>query len=492
MLLPLFLAVPLLGAALATLTGNKRFNDAIALLVPLLSLLGALVLFRQVAAGPVAHGIGKYVGGIAIPFAADTLTATFLTATAIVALGANWFAVVAGETRQRFYPALTCMLLGGVNGALLTADLFNMFVLIEVMLLPSYGLLAMTGSPARLAAGRMFVLVNLTTSTLFLIGVSFVYGTLGTANLAALAGAGTKGGPGIIALGLALVALVIKAGVFPVHTWLPRSYPATSPAVMTLFSGLHTKVAVYAIFRIYTVVFDLDPKWQGLITIVLVAGLLVGSFAGLGEGSLRSVLAYQMVTGMPFILAVLAFAASDPAHALAAGVCYAVHHMVTVACLTLTAGAIEETYGSGKFTVLDGLARREPLVAAVFVVGAFSIIGFPPTSGVLGKALIMIETAREHHGVLLAAMVIASIGALLSMIRCWREVFWGGDMRTEARVKLALILPGAAMAAVSVAFFLAAGPLLNTFQHAASDLLDVTAYQQAVLGDVSTAIGMVK
>ena len=141
-------------------------------------------------------------------------------AASIVAFASNWFALVVGETRARFYPALTLMLLGGVYGALLTADLFNLFVFIEVMLLPSYGLITMTGSWSRLAGGRMFVLVNLLTSTVLLIGVSIVYGVIGTVNLAALAGAAKGNGPLTVAMGLVVLALSVKSGLFPVHTHL--------------------------------------------------------------------------------------------------------------------------------------------------------------------------------------------------------------------------------------------------------------------------------
>ena len=218
----------------------------------------------------------------------------------------------------------------------------------------------MTGSWSRLAGGRMFVLVNLLTSTVLLIGVSIVYGVIGTVNLAALAGAAKGNGPLTVAMGLVVLALSVKSGLFPVHTWLPRTYPGTSAAVMGLFSGLHTKVAVYALYRIYVVVFDLDQRWAWTIIIFCVVSMLVGSFAGLAEHAMRRIIAYQMVTGMPYIVVMLAFSADDPTRAVAAGIVYMVHHMITVGSLVLTAGAIEETYGTDLLSRLDGLARRDP------------------------------------------------------------------------------------------------------------------------------------
>ena len=414
-----------------------------------------------------------------------------------MAFASNWFALVVGETRARFYPALTLMLLGGVYGALLTADLFNLFVFIEVMLLPSYGLITMTGSWSRLAGGRMFVLVNLLTSTVLLIGVSIVYGVIGTVNLAALAGAAKGNGPLTVAMGLVVLALSVKSGLFPVHTWLPRTYPGTSAAVMGLFSGLHTKVAVYALYRIYVVVFDLDQRWAWTIIIFCVVSMLVGSFAGLAEHAMRRIIAYQMVTGMPYIVVMLAFSADDPTRAIAAGIVYMVHHMITVGSLVLTAGAIEETYGTDLLSRLDGLARRDPLVAAVFAMGAFSIVGFPPFSGLWGKVLVVTEIARAgdwHAWLVIAVIIVASFGALLSMIRLWREVFWGGNVQLPdgLYVPLTKLTPGAALIVVSVGMFIAGGALIDAAMTAASGLLDVSGYQHAILGDVSAAIGVVK
>ena len=498
--LPLFVAVPLATAALAVIVPWRVVRDTLMVLVPGAGIIAGAWLFAHTeATGTVAHSVGLYDGGIAIPFAADPFAAVMILTTCIVALASNLFALVAGETRARFYPGLALMLTAGVNGALLTADLFNLFVFIEVMLLPSYGLIAMTGTWSRLAGGRMFVLVNLTTSTVLLIGVALVYGVAGTVNMAALAGAAAGNGPLTVAMGIVVIALCVKAGVFPVHTWLPRTYPGTSPSVMGLFSGLHTKVAVYALFRIYTVVFALDERWSWLIAVVCMISMLVGGFAGLAEHTMRRVIAYQMVNGMPFILVVLAFATLDPVRALAAGILYALHHMITVGSLVLTVGAVEETYGTGMLTRLSGLMRREPLVSAVFVMGAFSVVGFPPFSGVWGKLYVTLAVAREGDlkaWLVIVVIIVASFGALLSMLRLWRAVFWGKDMKEKEFPATLLVsgsklAPGAALAVLSVAMFFGAGVLTSVTTTAAEGLLDVDGYQQAVLGDLSTAVGVV-
>ncbi|MDO4928015.1 MAG: monovalent cation/H+ antiporter subunit D family protein [Corynebacterium sp.] len=490
-LLPLFVGIPLLATALCVLT-PQWWRNVLALTLPAAGIIAGIWLFSYTSThGTIAHSVGLYEGGIAIPFAGDQLSALMIIAASIVALASNWFAIMVGEMHSPYYAALSLMLLTGVMGALLTADLFNFFVFIEVMLLPSYGLMAMTGTWARLSAGRTFVLVNLATSTVLLAGVTIVYGVVGSVNIAALQGAAAGNGPATVAMGVVMIALAVKAGIFPVHTWLPRTYPQTSASVMSLFSGLHTKVAVYMIFRLYVVVFDLDARWSTLIIILCVLAMLVGAYAGLAENSMRRVLSYQMVNGMPFILVMLAFASGNAQAALAAGILYTLHHMVTMAALILTSGAVEETYGTDLLSKISGIAHRDPWVATIFAAGAFSIVGFPPFSGLWGKVALMLSAARDgswQGWLVIATMVVASFGAFLSMLRLWRKAYWGNPMNPQRipenlHVPARRILPGAAMMMLSLSMFLGAGFVVGLTQDAAASLLDVTSYTQAVLGD---------
>ncbi|AZA10194.1 monovalent cation/H+ antiporter subunit D family protein [Corynebacterium pseudopelargi] len=495
--LPLFVGLPLVAVALTTLAPWRAFRDITALVTPVLTGLAAAWLFAYTAAnGTQAHSIGLYIGGVAIPFAADQFSAVMMVTTSIVAFASNWFAIVVGETRARYYAPLSLMLLSGVMGALMTADLFNFFVFIEVMLMPSYGLLAMTGTWARLSAGRTFVLVNLATSTVLLAGVALLYGVSGTVNIAALSGAAAGNGPITVAMGVIIIALAVKAGIFPVHTWLPRSYPSTSASVMGLFSGLHTKVAVYMIFRIYVVIFDLEARWMWLIIVICSLSMLVGAYAGLAENSMRRVISYQMVNGMPFILVMLAFATGHEPAALAAGILYMLHHMITVGSLILATGAVEETYGTDLISKLHGLAHRDPWVAAVFAAGAFSVVGFPPFSGLWGKVALVVAAAQPGDiasWIVIAVIVVASFGAFLSMMRLWRETFWGQPLNKERypdglKVRWRRLAPSAVLIVISFGMFLGAGPMFELTNQAAEGLLDVPAYQQAVLGD--EAVGL--
>ena len=489
-ILPVFVALPLIVSAITALSPWKWLNDALAVIIPAINLLMGVWLYGYTRDnGTISHVIGLYQGGVGISFVADAFSAVMIVTTMIVALMSNWFAIVVGETQSRYYAPLSLVLVTGVSGALLTADLFNFFVMIEVMLLPSYGLIAMTGTRHRLLSARMFVLVNLAASTMLVLGVGYLYAVTGAVNLAALQGVAAGGGPATVAAGIVVIAIAAKAGVFPVYTWLPRTYPSTSAAVMGLFSGLHTKVAVYMLFRIWVVLFDMDPRWNTLLIVVMVISMIIGGYAGLAESTMRRVLAYQMVNGMPFILIMLAFTQDDARYALAAGLLYTLHHMITIAALVLNSGAIEETYGTGTMAKLSGIARRDPWTSAVFVAGAFSIVGFPPFSGLFGKVTVVMAAATAgdwRSWVAITAIIVASFGALLSMMRMWQRVFWGRPMQNypEAlNVRVGFMLPSAVLMVMSLCMFIFGGEMWEITTTAVDDLLNVDAYTSAVLGD---------
>ena len=489
-ILPVFVALPLIVSAVTALSPWKWLNDALAVIIPAINLLMGVWLYGYTRDnGTISHVIGLYQGGVGISFVADAFSAVMIVTTMIVALMSNWFAIVVGETQSRYYAPLSLVLVTGVSGALLTADLFNFFVMIEVMLLPSYGLIAMTGTRHRLLSARMFVLVNLAASTMLVLGVGYLYAVTGAVNLAALQGVAAGGGPATVAAGIVVIAIAAKAGVFPVYTWLPRTYPSTSAAVMGLFSGLHTKVAVYMLFRIWVVLFDMDPRWNTLLIVVMVISMIIGGYAGLAESTMRRVLAYQMVNGMPFILIMLAFTQDNARYALAAGLLYTLHHMITIAALVLNSGAIEETYGTGTMAKLSGIARRDPWTSAVFVAGAFSIVGFPPFSGLFGKVTVVMAAATAgdwRSWVAITAIIVASFGALLSMMRMWQRVFWGRPMQNypEAlNVRVGFMLPSAVLMVLSLCMFIFGGEMWEITTTAADDLLNVDAYTSAALGD---------
>lgn len=422
-LLPLFVGAPLLLGGLLFVVPRLHPLQPILGLGSLLAVLaGAIAVLVVTSDGTVvAHQVSLWPQGIAIAFVADAFSALILTAAALVAVISFSYMMASGESRSLSIPALVMILMGGVAGALLTADLFNLFVFIEVMLLPSYGLLIFLSRRRDISASRLYVVVNLLASTLLLAGVGLIYALQGTVNLAALAGAGADPATAI-ATAVCLAAIAVKAAVFPVHGWLSRAYSSASPAVAALFSGLHTKVAVYILYRISAVIFEGDSVWMTAILLIACLTLVVGAFAALGEKGIRPLLLFQMVSGIGFILVGLAL--FTPA-GLTAGIAYMVHHMVVMGSLLLVASAIEHTYGSGRLDRVAGLRTREHLLTAVFLIGALSLVGLPPFSGFVAKYALVLASTDAGVALVAGLLVVVSLFVLMAMMKVWAEMFNG-------------------------------------------------------------------
>ncbi|MEV4902146.1 proton-conducting transporter membrane subunit [Citricoccus sp. NPDC055426] len=523
-LLALFVAVPLLGAGLSVILRRRLVDRGLLVGVPALAVAGAVALMLFHRETPVvATAIGSFEGGIAIPLVSDMLAALMLATTGLATAAAGWFLTVTGEARLRFVPALALLLMTGVNGALLTGDLFNLFVFVEVMLLPSYALIAVTGTWRRLGLGRMFVIVNLVTSLILLMGVGLVYGSAGTVNLAVLAGRAAEDPQVALAVTVVLLALAIKAGVVPVHGWMPRAYAGTSAGIMALFSALHTKVSLYAIFRLYFTAFEPGTTPAGasgasgasepgtgmgetvavVIAVVVLVTMVLGALGSLGEQRFRGVLAFQMVAGVGHIL--IGVAVASPA-AVTAGLFYLVHHVITMASLLTTVGAVEHTYGTGVLGRLSGVMHRERLTAVLVALGLLSLAGLPPTSGLWGKfglGLAVADSGAESPAwqtpLFLIAIVVSSVVTLVALQRLWGGSFAGAPLRrywpaargggrdealpldSTVRVPLRLLAPGVMMMGVSLALFVCAGFLMPFVDSATAGLFDTGPYIEAVL-----------
>jgi putative monovalent cation/H+ antiporter subunit D len=339
--------------------------------------------------------------------------------------------------------------------------------------------------------------VNIVTSTILVMGVGLLYGAIGSVNLAALAGKG--GDPQVsLATSIILFALLVKGGVVPVHGWLPRAYPATSAGIMSLFAGIHTKVGIYAAYRIYATIFGGPAPWLPVLTAVVVMTIVVGAFSTFGESRIRGALAFQMVTGVGQILIGLVVLTE---FSVAAGLFYMVHHMITMAGLVLASGAVENVYGSGRFDRLSGLMRRDPWLAAIFAIGLASLVGLPPTSGLWGKVGLLGASAQADpvtSWLLMGCVALASVASLMALQRLWREAFWGAPMKNylpddpttsrgaptpiadDAKVSWRMLWPSTLLIGISVLLFLGVGWVWPLFESAGHGLIDVSAYVASV------------
>ena len=477
--------IPLLAVAGSLVAlRSLRLQRTISLLSSAASAVFAIVLLVDVdRGGTVVSAVSGWAPPLGIALVADRLAALLLVVATFALLAVLVYAIGQGDTEDEFsgFHAVYQMLAAGVALALLTGDLFTLFVAFEIMLTASYVLLTHRADGGEIRATISYVVIGLVASALFLTAIALIYGVTGTVNLADLSErldavpAGVRRGLGW----MLFLVFGIKAAIFPLFFWLPDSYPVAAAPVTALFAGLLTKIGVYAMLRTQTLLF---PRDEPVVFMLVIAGLtmVVGVLGAIAQKDIKRILSFHIVSQIGYMVMGLGF---FTVAGIAAVIVFIVHQIIVKASLFLIGGLVEESEGSGAIDALAGVARRSPIIALLFLPAALSLAGFPPFSGFIGK-LALIEAGLEAgRWAVVSISLVASVLTLVSMTKIWGGVFWGTPPDDDRR-RLPPGMVGATVALVVAGFVLAAGagPLVEYAERAARDLIDPAAYRSWVLG----------
>jgi multicomponent Na+:H+ antiporter subunit D len=384
------------------------------------------------------------------------------------------------------------MLTSGVSGAFLTADLFNLYVWFEVLLISSFGLIVLGNSHAQLDGAVKYAFLNLVATTLFLIGVGYTYGLFGTLNMADLtlriaeSQAAGNGMPLATIGALFIFAFAMKAAAFPLNFWLPASYHTPNIVTSAVFAALLTKVGVYALLRVAGMLYPgtFDTFQEVLVWIAALTSLL-GAAGALASTDIRKVLGFLVLSGIGAMFVGIAVATPD---GLRGAILYAVHSILVMAALYLAAGVIGRMNGSFDLRSVGGLYRVSPFFAALFLILVFAISGLPPFSGFWPKVILVRASMDAGEGWLTAAYLVSSFIAMIAIGRVWLFAFWRNDLDgaavpvtglslDEAR---AYLTPIAILVVVIVGIGIIANPAVHLASLAAVGLVDPSAYITAI------------
>jgi multicomponent Na+:H+ antiporter subunit D len=492
-LLVLPILIPLTTAIVALLTRQWLPIQRGVSVVGAAGLLGtALVLLLSVwQNGIQATQIGNWAAPFGITLVADLFSALMVVLAGLMGLAIAIYSLGSMDSaREKFgYYPLLHLLLMGVCGAFLTGDLFNLYVWFEVMLMASFVLLALGSERAQLEGAVKYVTLNLVSSALFLAAVGVIYGMTGTLNMADLAlqlNRVSASQPGLV-LTLAMLFLVafgIKAAIFPLFFWLPASYHTAPAAVSAIFAGLLTKVGVYALIRVFTLLFVQDVGFTHTL-LLAIAGLtmVTGVLGAVAQSEFRRLLSFHIISQIGYML--MGLALFTPL-ALAGSVFYLIHHIIVKTNLFLVSGLVHRLRGTYQLKQLGGLYRTAPVVAVLFLIPALSLAGIPPLSGFWAKLVLIQAGLAQEQYVLVATALAVSLLTLFSMTKIWAEAFWKEAPEPKlggAPATLPLLIPIASLAMLTVGIGLAAEPIFVLSTRAAEQLLNPTEYIQAVLGE---------
>ncbi|MFO1141384.1 MAG: proton-conducting transporter membrane subunit [Amaricoccus sp.] len=485
------LVIPFGTAVLCMLAWRSRpAQRAISLAGALLLLAVATTILARVArGGPFAEQAGGWAAPFGITLVADPLSALMVFLTAVVALAVLVFAFadVTPEEEHFGQHPLTHAMLAGICGAFLTGDIFNMYVWFEVMLIASFGLLVVGGGRDELDGATKYVGLNLIATVAFLSGVGLLYGATGALNMAdlhaRLAGRGLET-PIVASAAFLLFAFASKAALFPVFFWLPASYHTPSFTTSALFAALLTKVGVYALIRVFTLVYPVTgTPIQGVLLWGAVLSMVVGAAGALAMDGTRRVLGFSIVSSVGYML--LGLAVATPL-AIAGALLYLFQDVIVKAALFLVAGAARRLTGSERFARTGGLWRARPWFSLLFLIPALSLAGLPPFAGFWPKLLLAKATLDTGRYGLAFAILAVGLLTLFAMARVWSEVFWkahpDGDAAATGRLPVAMLAPLVALTVLVVWIGVGAAPFVAAAQAVGAGIADPSAYIAAVLG----------
>ncbi len=411
-----FIVLPiLLPLAAATLAFLLRRGAVAVSLATALGVAGAvtIVTLEVYGQGPLTYTVGGWEAPLGIELYADGLTAVMLLMAAIVGVAITVYA--AGyfsddPASARFFWPLFLFLWSAMNVIFLSADVFNLYVGLELMGLSAVALLTLEGKRDALTAGMRYLLVSLLGSLIYLLGVALLYGTFGTLDISEL-GARMFPGPATwAALGLVTAGMMLKTALFPLHFWLPPAHSSAPSPVSALLSALVIKGSFYLLLRLWFDVFPeaLTPAAGQLLGILGAAAILWGSVLALFQRRLKLLVAYSTVAQIGYLFILFPLASAE---AWSGGVYHALSHAFAKAAMFMAAGTLLHSLGTDDLDALDGASERFPVSVYAFGLAGITLMGLPFSGGFTAKWLLL-SAAFESGQWWYAAVVLA--GGLLA------------------------------------------------------------------------------
>jgi multicomponent Na+:H+ antiporter subunit D len=496
-LLVLPILIPMFTGVVALLAYKSRAAQRwLSVLGSAALLISAITLLIEVERNDIlAVQIGSWQAPFGITLVADLFSAIMVTLTGIIGFAVAVYSLgTTDPSHESFgYHQLYQFLLMGVCGAFLTGDLFNLYVWFEVMLMASFVLLALGGERGQMEGAIKYVTLNLMASAVFLAALGLLYGMAGTLNMADLANkflnglsAEQSGLVSTLAI-LFLIAFGIKAAVFPLFFWLPASYHTPPVAVSAVFAGLLTKVGVYALIRVFTLIFIHDTGFtHSLILFIAGMTMVTGVLGAVAQGEFRRVLSFHIISQIGYM--VMGLGLFTPL-ALAGSVFYITHHIIVKTNLFLVSGVVKRLHGTLELKKLGGLYQLMPLLGILFLIPALSLAGIPPLSGFFAK-LSLVQAGLEKGGYFIVGVSLAvSLLTIFSMMKLWNEAFWKksprGDEENLSHISkqkwMTMLAPITVLAVITVVIGLGASPTFALALRASEQLMDPSVYIQAVM-----------
>ncbi|MEW6686360.1 MAG: proton-conducting transporter membrane subunit [Candidatus Edwardsbacteria bacterium] len=368
----------------------------------------------------------------------DGLSLLLLITISLISLAATIFSIDYMEHygAKGSYYSLFLLMVAGMNGLVLTADLFNLYVFLEVAAVSSYALVAFGLQHDELEASFKYLMLSAVASAFLLLSLSVIFSLTGQLGLAEISKSLPMLGLKKIlsaCIALFLMAFGLKAAIVPFHAWLPDAHPSAPAPISAMLSGVLIKVSgIYAISRIFLNVFGMTPALSQILMYLGLLSMVAGALIALGQPDFKRMLAYSSISQIGYII--LGIGLGTPLGILGA-LFHLLNHATFKALLFLNSGSVEYATGTRELAKMGGLSKKMPVTATTCMIGAFSISGVPPFNGFWSKLLIIIALIQAGYYGFAIVAILSSVLTLWYLLLIHRRAFFGKLAEAWTKVK---------------------------------------------------------
>ncbi|MBN2104925.1 NADH/ubiquinone/plastoquinone (complex I) [bacterium] len=490
MILPYYIAIPLLSAFLISLIAGKKDEWAVLLSTTAGASMLILSIYSLIAQNgeTFVYKMGFWSLPIGIVLVQDGLTCLMLVLVSLISFTSLIYSVqyIRHMDRNWKYYALFMLLITGMNGVIITGDLFNLFVFMEIALFSAFALVAYGGHAEEYEAAFKYAVMGALSSALVLIGIAILYSATSTLTLAKIAEKVPTLDPGLIFWtgGLFLAGLGLKAAIMPFHAWLPDAHSSAPAPISSMLSGVLIKVlGIYTIIRLYFNVFNAPDFYMQVFLVLGAVSIILGGLLSIVQWDMKRLLAYSSISQVGYILVGLGIGTRL---GILGAVFHLFSHAIFKSLLFYNAGAVEMALGTRDMRKMGSLARVLPITSATSLVGTLAISGIPPFNGFISKLIIIIALIKAGAPVYAILAVIGSILTLGAMMKMQRYGFRGETEIKKISEKIGWRM-NTAMILLAVLCLLTGLMLLPGIRESIVDpvvkvLVDHSQYMQLVLG----------
>jgi formate hydrogenlyase subunit 3/multisubunit Na+/H+ antiporter MnhD subunit len=458
----LLILLPLTGAIACFVWPRKSIISGLTCIFGVLLCVAGLA-WQLFSHGVYRHAVGGWGAPLGIDLYVDGLSLIMLIITALVATGISVYssAYFKAEDAQRFWP-VWLFLLAALNALFVSADLFNLYVTLELMALSAVTLSALSGTAPAYRGAMRYLLATLLGSLCYLLGVALLYHAYATVDIFLLAGKVVSSPVSWTAFGLISAGLALKTALFPLHFWLPSAHSSAPAPVSAVLSALVVKASFYILLRLWLEIFaPISGHSAQLFALLGSLAVIWGSIQALRQTRLKLLIAYSTVAQIGYLFLAFPLAANN--HAIWMAALYlALSHALAKSAMFLAAGNLLHYGGHDRISDLDRVVQRLPLTAAAFALAGVSIMGLPPSGGFIGKWLLLESALTQGRWDLVLVLILGGLLAAAYIFKVLGRTFTRATIMHEAKtVPASMQWPALLLAMTSILLGFIAMPIFS-------------------------------